>query len=148
MIKSKPRRIGKLPPKYNFVLNPHTDVRFTRCPNCEKNTRVRKLPLFIHVDPFRPIALNKTCRFCPDCDLLIVHQDELEEVLLRMFPESDPETISKEYLVVGTVERQAFRKGLKSPRAIGEMLENTHDFKAHWEVEYRPAGWYPADADP
>ena len=143
-----PRRIGKREPKYNFVLNPYTDARFTRCPNCDKKTRVRKLPLFIHVDPFHPIALNKTCRFCPDCDLLIAHQNELEALLLQMFSDRDPQTISKEYLVVGTVERQAYRKGLKSPRGLGEMLEHTHDFKAHWEVEYRPAGWYPADADP
>ena len=44
-------RLGKQPPRHRFFLNPYTDVRFTTCPQCGGKTRVRKLPLVIHIDP-------------------------------------------------------------------------------------------------
>ncbi|RLC70155.1 MAG: hypothetical protein DRI52_07620 [Chloroflexi bacterium] len=144
----EPPRIGKLPPKYIFVLNPYTDARFTRCPGCGKKTKLRKVPLFIHVDPMNPVVLGKTCRYCPDCDLLIVHQDELEVQLAALFAEHDPTLIGNDYLVIGTVERRAWREGMKQPKSIPEMLEHLHDFKEVRTVEVQPAGWYPADEPP
>jgi len=137
--------IGKLPPQYTFILNPYTDARFTRCPNCDQKTKQRKLPLFIHVEPLNPVVLGKTCRYCPDCDLLIVHQDELEAQLEALFAERDPSLIGNDYLVLGTVERQAWREGMKQPKGIQGMLEHLHDFEKVRTVEYQPAGWYPAD---
>jgi hypothetical protein len=141
-------RIGKLPPKYIFILNPYTDARFTRCPGCDQRMRQRKLPLLIHIDPMHLIALNYTCRYCPDCDLLIAHQDEIEELLAALFAERDPSVIGNDYLVLGTVERQAWREGVKQPKSIQEMLEHLHDFKEVRTVEYQSAGWYPADDEP
>jgi hypothetical protein len=140
-------RIGKLEPRYRFALNPYTDTRFTRCPNCDEKTRVRKLPLFIHIDPMHPIVLNKTCRYCPDCDILIVHQDELEQLLAALLEETAPEVVGNDYLVLGTVERKAWREGVKQPKGIPEMLEHLHEFKEVLTIEYRPAGWYPADRE-
>ena len=35
----------------------------------------------IHIDPDHLIALNKTCRYCTRCDLLIAHRDEIEAEL-------------------------------------------------------------------
>ena len=75
------QRLGKQPPRYRFFLNPYTDVRFTLCPQCSRRTRARKLPLVIHVEPQDLVALNKTCRYCGACDLLIAHQDELTVAL-------------------------------------------------------------------
>ena len=135
--------LGKLPPLYDFILNPYTDARFTRCPGCEQKTRQRKLPLFIHVEPMNPVVLGYTCRYCPDCDLLIAHQDEIEGLLADLFAELDPSIIGNDYLVLGTVERKVWREGLKRPKRIDEMLEHLHDFKEVRTVEYRPAGWYP-----
>ena len=145
MTKEKETHIGKLPPKYTFILNPYTDARFTRCPGCDQKTKQRKLPLFIHIDPMSPVVLNYTCRYCPDCDLLIAHQDELEAQLQALFAERDPSVIGNDYLVMGTVERQAWRESMKQPKSIQEMLEHFHIFKEVRTVEYRPAGWYPAD---
>jgi hypothetical protein len=145
MTEKKAPRIGRLPPKYIFVLNPYEDVRFTRCPGCDQRTRLRKLPLFIHVDPMNPVVLGKTCRYCADCDLLIVHQDELEAQLAALFEERDPTVIGNDYLVLGTVERQAWREGMKQPKGIPDMLEHLHDFREVRTVEHRPAGWYPAN---
>jgi hypothetical protein len=138
-------RIGKLPPQYIFILNPYTDARFTRCPNCDQPTKQRKVPLFIHVDPLNPVVLGKTCRYCPNCDILIAHQDELEAQLAVLFEERDPALIGNEYMVLGTVERQAWREGIKQPKGIADMLEHLHDFKEFRTVKYQPAGWYPAD---
>jgi hypothetical protein len=145
MTEKKAPRIGKLPPKYIFILNPYTDARFTRCPNCDQLTKVRKLPLFIHVDPLNPVVLGKTCRYCPDCDLLIVHQDELEAQLEALFAERDPSLVGNDYMVLGTVERQPWREGMKQPKRIEEMLEHLHDFKEVRTVKYQPAGWYRDD---
>ena len=148
MTAKKTPRIGKLPRRYTFILNPYVDARFTRCPGCDQPTKVRKLPLFIHVDPLNPIVLGKTCRYCPNCDLLIVHQDELEAQLAALFEERDPSLVGNDYLVLGTVERQAWRQGMKQPKGIEEMLEHLHEFKEVRTVEYQPAGWYPADEPP
>jgi hypothetical protein len=138
-------RLGKLPPLYRFILNPYADVRFSRCPICEQKMGQRKVPLFIHVAPFNAIVLGYTCRYCPDCDLLIAHQDQIEALLANRFAEHAPEVIGNDYLVIGTVERKAWREGMKQPKGIDDMLAHLHDFKEVLTVEYQPAGWYPAD---
>jgi hypothetical protein len=143
--RSERPRLGKLSPKYRFILNPYTDARFTRCPSCEQPTKIRKLPFFIHVDPMVPVILNKTHRYCPDCDLIILHRDELEEILVQMFPDRDPEELRDEYLVIGTVERKAYRAGQQGQVTIEDLSEYLHDFIEVLTIEYRPAGWYPAE---
>src|SRR6266567_9481953 len=50
--KKKTEQLGKQPPRYRFFLNPYQDMRFTRCPQCDNKTRLRKLPLIIHLEPF------------------------------------------------------------------------------------------------
>ena len=138
---------GGLPPQYTFILNPYGEYRFTRCPGCEQKMKQRKLPLFIYVDPVDPVVLNKTCRYCPDCDLLLAHQDELEHLLAALFSELDPSVIGNDYQIVGTVERKAWREGVRQPKGIAEMLEHLHKFEEVETVRVRPGGWYPADMD-
>ena len=41
------KKIGKLLPRYSFFLNPYKDIRFSKCPLCEKLTAMRKFALFI-----------------------------------------------------------------------------------------------------
>lgn len=138
-------RLGKLPPLYRFILDPYTDARFSRCPICEQKMRQRKVSLFIHIDPFHPIVLGYTCRCCPDCDLLIAHQDQIEALLVNLFAERDPEVIGNDYLVIGTAERKAWREGMKQSRGIDDMLAHLHDFKEVLAIEYDPAGWGEPD---
>ena len=45
--------MGALRPKYSFLLNPHADYRASSCPKCLAKTRVRKIPLVIHVEGCR-----------------------------------------------------------------------------------------------
>jgi hypothetical protein len=96
-------RLGKQSPPYRFFLNSYRDVRFSKCPQCSNKMGQRKLQLFIQIDPNQPLLLNKTCRYCPHCDLLIAHQDELDHLITRAGKALDPETVSSQYLVNGEV---------------------------------------------
>lgn len=148
MTKKQKPRFGELEPQYNFAINPYPDARLSRCPNCERKTRQRKLPLLIHVDPMHLIALNYTCRYCPHCDLLIAHQDQIEEYLAALFAQRDPAVIGNDYLIIGTVERKAWRENMKQPKPIAEMLAETHDFKSHSTIQMSMAGWFPEGVEP
>ena len=83
-------RIGKLPPRYSFMLNPHTEVRLSKCPKCQKATHLRKFALFIHIDEWGPMVLGKTCRYCSRCAMVMVQRTELElaRVGTRLEPNS------------------------------------------------------------
>jgi hypothetical protein len=122
-------QLGKQPPQYRFFLNPYQDMRFTRCPQCDQTMHQRKLPLVIHIDPTYLLSLNKTCRYCPHCDLLIAHQDDVEHFLASFFTEQKPEVVGNDYLVVGTLEKAAWKRGTQQPLTMQEMLGALHDFK-------------------
>ena len=142
------KRLGKLPPRYQFALNPHSDFRASSCPNCDQLTYPRKFALLIHVDPDIPIAMGFTCKYCPRCELIIAHQDELEAQLVSVFEERDESVIGNDYLVMGTVALDTWKASLSVPKNIPEILEHTADFKEHVTIEYFPGGWYPADFVP
>ena len=130
-------RLGALPPLYKFFLNPYADVRFTSsCPGCCGKTKQQKLPLAIHVSDWGMVILNKTCRFCRPCELLIAHQDEIEGYLAQLFAEVAPQVIGNDYLVIGTIERRDWRRGLTEPLKNAEMLAALHDFEDH--LHFRP----------
>jgi hypothetical protein len=88
----------------------------------------RKFPLVIHVDPVSPVSLNKTCRFCPRCDLLIAHRDELEAQLTALFEKHNPRLIGNDYLVLGTLDPDVWERGRQTPLTIQATLDNLHDF--------------------
>ena len=121
-------QLGKLPPQYNFFLNPYDDLRFTRCPQCGAKTNQRKLPLVIWVDPHHPVSLNYTCRYCKNCDLLIAHRNEIENLLARIFQERAPQLIGNDYTVIGTMERPVWKQGIEKPVAFQDMPNHLHDF--------------------
>ena len=131
-------RIGALPPRYAFVLNPHGDTRFTKCPRCETKTNLRKLSLEVHVEGFGLVVLGKTCRLCLRCETLIAHKAEVDKLLSTVATVSKPE-----YFVIGTVERPTYRRGLAGGTSLDDVKAHTSDFKSYWNVEITPAGWYP-----
>ena len=142
-------RIGKLPRRYSFILNPHSEIRLSKCPKCEKPTHLRKFALVIHIDEWGPMALGQTCRYCSRCELIIVHQDELEAQLAYGFSQIAPEAVGNEYLVLGTIEKKVWQQGLKDRhQPLEEMLKHIAEFKEVYDLEYQPAGWYPADQKP
>ena len=138
------RRIGELHPRYSFMLNPHAELRLSKCPKCSQPTHLRKFALFIHVDRWGSIALGKTCRYCSRCELIMVHRDELEEQLAHSLTQIAPEAIGNEYVVLGTIEVKAWREGLRGrEKQPAALLQHIADFKNVYELEYEPGGWYP-----
>jgi hypothetical protein len=94
--------------------------------------RQRKLPLFIHVNPAQPVSLNKTCKYCPDCDLLMAHRDEIEKHLNDLVAQLHPGEAAlghEDYLIIGTLERAAWKQNIENYLTIEEILGNLHDFK-------------------
>jgi len=146
MAKQKARRLGKLPPRYSFILNPYEDVRFSKCPKCEKATYPRKFALMVHVDGYGPYVLGKTCKYCSKCELIIAHRDELEAILAAQFSLLKPQVVGNDYLVLATVDVAFWKAGLNASPTFAETLEHTADFKKYLAIHYRPAGWYPADS--
>ena len=130
-------RIGSLPPRYSFFLNPYSDERFSRCPKCRRPTNFRKFALLIHVDPKGLIPLRKTSRYCPVCELVIVHQDELEPQLLSILSKYDPRKIGNPYCVIGTLDLNVWKTGIHSSLTFEQIREHATDFK--YQLTFTPS---------
>ncbi|OFW24904.1 MAG: hypothetical protein A3H27_08065 [Acidobacteria bacterium RIFCSPLOWO2_02_FULL_59_13] len=142
-------RIGERSPHYSYMLNPHSDVRLSKCPRCEKLSHPRKFALLIHIEAWGLLALGKTCRYCSGCELIMVHEDELEAELARSFSRIAPEVIGKAYRVLGTMEKKAWQEGLGGRgQPLAEMLKHVAEFKKVYVLEYEPAGRYGTDQRP
>lgn len=141
----KKDRLGKLPPRYRFALNPFVEVRWSRCPLCEKLTFNRKFPLLITVEGHGPIVMGKTCRYCARCEFIIAHQAELDAELAYLLSQRAPELVGNEYLVMAVVERRTWQKGVEGSLAMGEMLEQTADIKKYYTLHDPRPVWGPAD---
>lgn len=154
-------QFGKLPPLYRFFLNPYPDMRCTNCPQCNMKMHQRKLPLVIHIEPRGLLSLNKTCRYCPHCNLLIAHQNDIERILTTAFSMSgtaveqmmteafrahNAQQIGHDdYLIVGTLEKAPWRRGVQRPLTLQETLDALHDFKE--VVTFRvTGGWMPRNS--
>lgn len=149
MSKEKNLRFGDLPPRYGFMLNPYPSQRISRCPLCEQKNRQRKLPLLIHVDPLNLIAMNYTCRFCPSCDLLVAHKHAVEALLAELFRRRDPSAIGNNYVIIGTVEKSAWREGLERPVPIDELRPHVSDFAKYYpEMRLTQPGYYHVSQEP
>ena len=139
-------RMGLFPARYSFVLNPDLRERFTKCPNCHSPTRIRKLPLVVHVDHLdgpRLVLLNKTCRLCLPCETLIVHRAELERVIIA----SGFSTAAhgQGYVVLGTIDRRTWRRGFSGDAQLSDIRRHMADFKKYLKVNVVPAHWERSD---
>jgi len=134
--------MGAIQPRYSFILNPHRDAGFTRCPKCETKTRLRKLPLVIHVEQVGLVFLGKTCRLCLGCEVLIAHQAEIEQLLSASLGRA---VDSQKFMVLGTLDRQVWRRGLTHALSFDVVKTHMADFKAYLRVDFTPAGWYPKE---
>ena len=145
----KTRHFGALPPRYQFMLNPYPEQRISRCPLCEAKMGQKKIPLLIHVEPRHLIALNYTCRFCQSCELLVGHKLAIEHLLFEMFRLNRPEDIGNRYLIIGTLEKAAWRKGLTESLEISHTRAHTSDFETHLEdMLCTSPGYYREDQEP
>lgn len=126
--------------KYNFFLNTHTDAAFTRCPKCDNATKIKKLPLTIVMEKNKSILnLNKTCKYCPFCELIIAKKYELDQII-GQFLGIDKVT-DKDYFVLGTQEKSAYLAGLNKGFIKEKPLEGVSVFKNVWHFELQRPYW-------
>ena len=138
----KKAKIGKLPPRFTFILNPHEHIRVSKCPICRRLTHMRKFPLLIYIDEWGLLALGKTCRYCSPCELIVLHKDELEAELVGTFERVAPDVIGNQYLVLGTVDTKWWKEGLGRVRdQPRDALEHLAEFKKVLGLD--PGGWRP-----
>ena len=114
--------------RHYFFLNPYKDHAFTKCPKCDGKMKIRKFPLVIHIEPQQLFCLNKTCRYCANCDLIITKKSEVESMMTAAFEGVDPSIIGK-YLVFGTLEKSDWRKYSKVSADSSEAIECVYVFK-------------------
>jgi hypothetical protein len=131
--------------KHYFFLNPYKDCAFTKCPKCGGKTKIRKFPLAIHIEPQQLFCLNKTCRYCANCDLIITKKSEVESLMTAAFEGVDPSIIGNKYLVFGTLEKSDWRKYSKVSADSSEAIERVYVFKDVLNFEVVRAGWYLSD---
>ena len=129
--------------RHNFFLNPYPQEAFTKCPKCGQKTKLRKVPLVIHIEPQQLLTLNKTCRFCPSCDLLIAKQFEIEQLIAAGCATSKPQIIGNDYLVFGTMDRKDWLASKRGDMPSSEFIARVYLFKDLLHFEIIPAGWYP-----
>lgn len=134
--------MGALPPRYSFFLNTHATERFTRCPRCKATTRLRKIPLVVHVESYGLLLLRKTCRLCVACEMLIAHEAEMNRVIDSLAARSGSRA---EYLVLGTLGSGTWREGMTGGVSLEEVKSNMADFMAYMRVEITPRNWAPRD---
>lgn len=126
---TKKRTLGELEPRHHFFLNPYISSRFTKCPKCDAPTKIRKRPFGVHVDPSTLLALNMSGPYCPDCDLIILHQDKVEALLTARFLDFAPNMVGNDYLIIGTIDRSYWREVIQDKGTSTGFLENLHDFE-------------------
>lgn len=142
-------RIGKLKPQYTLLLNPHADVKLSRCPKCERLTYPRKFAILIHVEPHGFCVQGKTCKYCSHCSMIMVQQDELEVQLAVAASEHFPAAVGQEYFIIGIVEIKTFKESLAGqPSPTDELLEHVSDLRNQIGLSYTPRGWYGPGHEP
>jgi len=88
------------------------------------------------------MALGKACRFRTRCELIIVHQDELEHELVIALETRDPGVIGNEYAVLGTVDGKPWRKALEEGHPpVEDAFDHVADFEKEYDLHYEPGGW-------
>lgn len=133
---SKTVKPKKSQERHYFFLNPYEDCAFTKCPKCNGKTKVRKIPLVIHIEPQQLLFLNKQCKYCPYCDLIIAKQSELEVLMVFSLQSVNPKMIGNDYFVMGTLDRKDWQQGDRGLLSSKQILERIYVFKDIWDFEF------------
>lgn len=148
MPKKKPKQSSGETPrkKHKFFLNPYTDCAFTKCPKCETKTKVRKFILVIHIKSQQLFLLNKQCKYCAICDLIIAKKQEIESLMAFGFSSTNHQIVGNDYLVMGTIDRKDWQANNQDSVPPSEIIKRMFIFQDEWNFEVIPAGWYPNES--
>ena len=75
------------------------------------------------------MSLNKTCKYCPDCDLVIAKKQELEPLIQTFVQMHNPQHVENDYLVLGTIDKKLWAKGKHTPLDNSEIFNNLFVFE-------------------
>jgi len=129
--------------RHFFFLIRVEDCAFTKCRKCGNKTKIRKFPLVIHIEPAQLFLLNKKCKYCENCDLIIAKKSEIEMLMVAAFEKHDPDLIGNEYVIAGVVDRKDFREGQVAQLDSAETVDRMHIFKDLLHFEPALPRWYP-----
>jgi len=134
-------------PKHDFYLNAYEFYKWYGCLTCEGKMKVRKYCLMIHYQESLAVAprlfsLNKSCKYCPYCDMIVVQKSEIEEHLGAMLAQMKVKFISENYFIFGTIDKKDWLNAQKVPTMPNEMLALSYPFKKIHDFGIQPAGWY------
>ena len=121
--------MAKQQTKHYFFLNPYKDSSFSKCPKCDNKTKLRKFPLVIHIEPNHFLVLNKICKYCTECDLIITKQLEIETLMAGRFEKVVPSVVGNKYVVFGTLDKNQWLKYSKTPTDPSEVVNQVYIFK-------------------
>lgn len=128
--------------KYKFFLNPHIGTAFSTCPNCSSKTKQKKLPLAILLEKQKTFfLLNKTCRLCPSCELLIAKKWEIEPMICSFLGRQKIK--ESDYSIIGTVDKKGSELGFQSGDEAAKTIRRIVLFK-DW-CDFTCGGWEFAD---
>jgi tetratricopeptide (TPR) repeat protein len=122
------KQLGQQPPRYRLCLNTN-ERHLTTCPDCKTKTRSRKYTLVIKMLPEHIMIEDKLCRYCHKCDLLIVHKDQLEDLLNTHLATTNPKLVGNDYRLLGTLDRAEWDHVGQEPFSLEQVVEYLHDFK-------------------
>jgi len=131
---------GMAKPRHLFLLNPYEEHALTKCPRCGSETKVRKHCLAVYLEPNNLFVLNKTCRYCPGCDLIIARKAELDQLLRVACEKHCPGAVGNDYQVVGTMNRQDWRGAMNGSIAVSKAIEGVQPFKDLVDFVLKPGG--------
>jgi len=129
-------------PRHYFWLNPYREMAFTRCPKCERKTKVRKKRLAIDVLNKTLLLANVTNKYCPECDLIIINKDKIENMLSQLTCFDKRSIRPDDYFIFGTIGKTNYNKCMNQGSYASDCIKLVNPFidKLHFKI--RPAGWY------
>lgn len=100
----------------------------------------------IHIKPQQLFLLNKQCKYCANCDLIIAKKQEIESLMAFGFNSTNPQIVGNDYLVMGTIDRKDWQANNQDSVPPSEIIKGMFIFQDEWNFEVIPAGWYPSES--
>lgn len=119
---------------HKLFYNMEDTYAFTRCPECDRPTKVRRQHVTLKYASGQYAVVNTTVKLCDHCDLMIARYRDVWQDLALTPMVDDPSRAGVPFRVIGTMERPDGRQAVKSDMEDAAILKRTIGFKE--EVAY------------
>lgn len=124
---------GQQPRRYNFLLNLDPRDRYTRCFHCRERTKRRVMNFVMAFTDWPMGVLKWNCRLCEDCEILIIHDDDLRRHMAETL-DCQPDDFVSKYQVLGTLS-PGLKIDFDNPPEGDVLEEHLSEFAGHVRVE-------------